>query len=72
MTPLSPVGTVAWPVSLSPQATTVPSLFSARLCTAPAAMAITPLSPAGTLRLADNRSLPQATTVPSLFSARLW
>ena len=56
---------------LRPQATTVPSLFRARLWKPPAAIETTPDSPAGTV-LWPELLRPQATTVPSLFKARLW
>src|SRR6266446_4958889 len=72
---------------LNPQAQTVPSLFSARLFSNPAARAVTPVrlpTPPGpstctgvlllvNVALPNYPSLlnPQAQTVPSLFSARL-
>src|SRR6266446_3846546 len=62
------------PRALFPQAQTVPSLFSARLCSAPPAIAVTPLSPltcAGVLLLVNvplpncpEPFNPQAQTVP--------
>src|SRR5918911_1325214 len=56
-----------------PQATTVPSDFSARLWKEPAAIALTPERPLGTLHCpTSSTAQPQATTVPSDFSARLW
>ena len=56
-----------------PQATTVPSASSARLCCSPAATAITPERPAGTLHWPKSSvPQPQARTVPSCFTARLW
>src|SRR5919197_2789880 len=68
VTPLSPLGTLHWPeLSLpQPQATTVPSLFSARLWNVPAATAITPERPLGTVHCppAAKPPQPQATTVP--------
>src|SRR5438105_305293 len=57
---LNPAGAVE-----SPHPTTVPSLLSARLWLAPAAMAATLLNPAGAVES------PQAITVPSSLSARL-
>jgi len=56
-----------------PQATTVPSPFKARLCQAPAAIAITPARPLGTLHCPASwpAPQPQATTLPSPFKARL-
>src|SRR5436190_122713 len=65
VTPLSPAGTLDSPKELLPHATTVPSLFNARLwkkCVL-AATAVTPLSPAGTLD-SPRMLLPHATTVP--------
>ena len=49
VTPLRPAGTVLRPLPVSPQATTVPSLFSARLWESPTATFTTPLRPAGTV-----------------------
>jgi len=46
---LSPGGKLAWPWPLAPQATTMPSLFSAKLCSPPPAMATTPVRPGGGL-----------------------
>src|SRR2546428_654917 len=76
-----------WPVALLPQAQTVPSNFSAKLCDPPAAMAVMPLNkpapPAPTtctgvlllvVVLFPNwpvALLPQAHTVPSNLSAKL-
>jgi hypothetical protein len=56
---------------LQPQATTVPSLFSARLCAKPAEIAVTPERPLGTSHRPSSVRQPQATTLPSLFKARL-
>src|SRR5205823_5305990 len=72
------------PKMLSPQATTVPSFLSARLCWTPAETAITvpavrPLTGTGVVRRVWVPSpnwpkllSPQATTEPSAFNARLW
>ena len=49
ITPLNPAGMLDWPYVLSPQATTVPSLLSARLWSRPPATAATPLRFVGTL-----------------------
>src|SRR5947208_2642781 len=68
-TPVSPLGTVHWPKSSKPQpqATTVPSLFTARLLPGPAAIAVTPERPLGTLHCPESAYCPMqphATTVP--------
>src|SRR5581483_10622976 len=52
----------------APHATTVPSLFTARLCQLPDAMATTLLKPVGTL-VCPYVFRPHATTVPSDLSA---
>ena len=57
--------------SLFPQATTVPSALSARLCAQPAAMATTLVAVGGTL-VCPSQLRPQATTEPSSLNARLW
>lgn len=46
--PLRPGGTVLWPSSFLPHATTVPSLLTATVCDRPAATWVTPLRPGGT------------------------
>src|SRR5205823_835279 len=71
----------SWPAQLPPQPQMVPSLFSARVCQPPAAMAVTPVRPVtctGVVRLVVVPSpswpwsfAPQAHTVPSLFTAKL-
>src|SRR5467141_1843405 len=70
------------PLLFHPHAQTVPSVFSARLCSSPPAIAVTPVIPlvcTGVLLVVfvplpncPYRLYPQAQTVPSLFSARLW
>src|SRR5438093_2885649 len=92
VTPLSPLTSTGvllvvfvplpnWPEVFHPQAQTVPSLFSARLCAWPPSIAVTPLSPltsTGVL-LPVNVPLPncptdlcpQALYVPSHLRARL-
>src|SRR6476661_6300831 len=73
-TPVNPSGTVVWLEPSGPQATTVPSDLSARLCQPPAAMATTPVNPPGTVAVIKAKPFqicPQVTTVPSDLSARL-
>src|ERR1035437_3554330 len=75
LTPERSAGTTATPVdtpvgNLSPQATTVPSDFRARLKSYPAETATTFERPDGTLD-SPLAFPPQATTEPSDFSARL-
>src|SRR5579885_1593940 len=73
----------SWPESFIPQAHTVPSFFTARLCATPAASAVTPTMPpltwTGVERLVvvpspscPSSLAPQAQTVPSFFRARPW
>ena len=74
-TPERPFGTLHWPksnVPPQPVATTVPSVFSARLCPKPAEIARTPESPPTSHSPTSNPPHPHATTVPSPFSARLY
>ena len=56
---------------LEPHAAIVPSDLSASECAEPAAMSITPESPAGTVDWPE-LFWPHAATVPSLRSARVW
>src|SRR6476659_7658954 len=74
MTPVRPLGTLHCPQLnwSQPQATTVPSLFRARLCLVPVAIAITPVRSLGTVHCPESAmAQPHATTVPSPFKAKL-
>ena len=66
-------GAVAWRYQLlSPQPITVPSLFKARLCVPPHAMATTPVVDSMVVwNLAIVAQAPHSTTVPSFFNAML-
>ncbi len=57
-------GTVARSKLFSPQATTVPSDFNAKLCHGPASIATTPLAAAGGTAVWPSSLLPHALTVP--------
>ena len=70
VTPLRPPGTLLSPQPLIPQATTVPSAFSATVKLWPAATAVTPLSPTGTVVWPEEFE-PQACTVMLRGSAKL-
>ena len=62
MTLLRPRGTEAWPLPLKPQATTVPSSFTARLCDPPPAIpkALVMTGASDRPKISD----PQHTTLP--------
>jgi hypothetical protein len=59
---------VVWSSSFDPHATTVPLFFKTTVCNLPAAIAVTPLKPAGMMVWSKSFD-PQATTVPLFFKA---
>ena len=72
LTPVNPAGTLTWPSTFLPQATTLPSLLRATEWKPPAAMAVTPDNAAAGTLACPWLLFPQALTLPLLLSATVW